>query len=111
MEKSLNRVELKGRVGQDARIIKTDNGGMVARFNLATNELIKGRDDKIREETAWHNIVAWNKKGMPDFSHIKRGTFIELEGKIKYSKYTTNSGEERNVTEIMAQKIIIPLEE
>lgn len=110
MEKSVNRVELKGRVGQDARILRIDNGGVSARFTLATNEVIKGKDDKFREETAWHNIVAWNRKGMPDFNHIKKGTFVEIEGKLKYSKFTTSSGEERYVTEIMAQKIIIPLE-
>ncbi len=108
MEKSLNRVELKGRVGQDARILKTDNGGIAARFTLATNELIKNRDESYREETTWHNIVAWSRKGMPDFQLIRKGTFIELEGKLRYVKYTASSGEEKNLTEIVAQKIIIP---
>ena len=108
MEKSLNRVELKGRIGQDARILKTDNGGMAARFTVATNELIKNRDDSYREEATWHNIVAWTRKGMPDFQLLRKGTFIELEGKIRYSKYTSATGEEKNITEIVAQKIIIP---
>ena len=108
MEKSLNRVELKGRIGQDARILKTDNGGMAARFTVATNELIKNRDDSYREETTWHNVVAWTRKGMPDFQLLRKGTFIELEGKLRYVKYTAATGEEKNITEIVAQKIIIP---
>lgn len=109
MDRSLNRVELKGRVGQDARILKVDNGGMAARFTLATNELIRNRDDTYREETTWHNIVAWSRKGMPDFSLIRKGTFLALEGKIRYVKYTSTSGEEKNLTEIVAQKIVIPM--
>ena len=111
MEKSVNRVELKGRVGQDARIIRLENGGMVARFTLATNELVKNRDESYREETTWHNVVAWSKKGMPDFAGIRKGTYLSLEGKLRYSKYTNANGEDKSVTEIVAQKIIIPLVE
>lgn len=108
MEKSLNRAELRGRIGHDAKILKTDNGGTVARFTLATNELVKHKDETYREEVTWHNIVAWSRKGMPDFHLLRKGTFIELEGKIRYIKYTSAAGEEKNITEIVAQKIIIP---
>ena len=111
MDRSLNRVELKGRVGHDAKILRVENGGAVARFTLATNELIKNRDGTYREETAWHNIAAWSRKGMPDFDKIRKGTFLALEGKIRYVKYTNAGGEEKSVTEIVAQKIIIPLVE
>ena len=38
MEKSLNRVELKGNVGQDPKIVKMEGGGSVVRFSLATHE-------------------------------------------------------------------------
>ena len=108
MEKSLNRAELRGRIGHDAKIIRTYNGGTAARFTLATNELIKNRDESYREEVTWHNIVAWSRKGMPDFQLLRKGTFIELEGKIRYVKYTSSAGEDKNITEIVAQKIIIP---
>ena len=111
MERSVNRVELKGRVGQDAKILKVENGGTAARFTLATNEIIKGRNDTLREETTWHNIVAWSRKGMPDFDKIRKGTFVAIEGKIRYVKYTAATGEEKSMTEILAQKIIIPLVE
>ena len=111
MDRSLNKVELRGRAGQDAKILKTENGVMAARFTLATNEIIKGRDENLREETTWHNVVAWSRKGMPDFEAIRKGTFLALEGKIRYVKYTTAAGEEKNITEIVAQKIIIPLVE
>ena len=111
MDKSINKVELRGRVGQDARILKTENGVMAARFTLATNEIIKGRDESLREETTWHNIVAWSSKNMPNFNTIKKGTFIELVGKIRYIKFKNSAGEERNLTEILALKIIVPLAE
>lgn len=109
MQKSLNKVELRGHAGQDPRITQTENGGVVIRFTLATNEVYKGKDDKYCEETIWHNIVAWSIKGMPDFATIKRGTYMEITGKIRYVKYKTPAGEERTVAEILALKIVIPL--
>ncbi len=111
MDKSLNKVELRGRIGQDARLLKVENGGTAARFTVATNEFIKGKDNTFREETTWHNVVAWDRKGMPDFALIKKGAYIVLEGKLRYVKYTNSQGEEKNITEIVAHKIIIPLVE
>lgn len=110
MEKSVNKVELKGRVGQEPKILKVDQG-VVIRFTLATNEVFKGKDNLFREETTWHNVVAWSRKGMPDFEKIRKGSFLEVMGRIKYVKYTDSAGMERTATEINASKIIIPLEE
>lgn len=109
MEKSLNRVELKGNVGQDPKIMRVENGGSVIRFSLATHETFKTKSGELKEETTWHNVVAWSVKGMPDFSRIKKGVFIELVGKIRYVKFTNQAGEEKTLTEILALKIIIPV--
>ncbi len=111
MQKSLNKVELRGHVGQDPRITRTGNGGVLIRFTLATNEIYKGKDDKYCEETIWHNVVAWGIRGMPDFACIKKGTYLELIGKIRYVKFKTQGGEEKNITEILALKMIVPVTE
>lgn len=111
MEKSMNKVELKGNVGQDPKVLTVENGGTVIRFSLATHETYKTKDGEWREETMWHNIVAWSSKHMPNFNTIKKGTFIELVGKIRYIKFKNSAGEDRNITEILALKIIVPLAE
>ena len=111
MEKSLNKVELKGNVGQEPKIVKLEGGATVVRFSLATHENYKNREGEWKEETVWHNIVAWSSKYMPDFNAIKKGMFVEVTGKLRYGKYTNPSGEERNITEIIALKIVVPLSE
>lgn len=111
MEKSLNKVELKGNVGQDPKIVKIENGGTVVRFSLATHEMYKTKSGEWKEETVWHNVVAWASKGMPDFEKIKKGTFVEIVGKIRYIKFTNQQGDEKFVTEILALKMVIPLAE
>ncbi len=111
MQKSLNRVELRGHVGHDPKVTKMENGGVLVRFNLATNEVYKDREGKYCENTVWHSVTAWSIKGMPDFEKIKKGVYLEVTGKIKYAKYTNKEGEEKNITEIVALKIIVPLAE
>lgn len=109
MEKSLNKVELKGNVGQDPKIMNVENGGTVIRFSLATHENYKNKEGEWKEETMWHNVVAWASKGMPDFATIKKGTFIELTGKIRYAKFKNQAGEDKTIAEILALKIVVPL--
>ena len=109
MEKSLNKVELRGHVGQDPKIITLDNGSQLTRFTLATNENYRTKSNEWKEETMWHNIAAWSSKSMPEFGKIKKGMFIELVGKIRYVKYKPKEGEDKVYTEIMAHKIVVPV--
>lgn len=111
MEKSVNKVELKGNVGQDPKIVNVEGGGIMAKFSLATHESYKTKSGEWKEETVWHTIVAWSGKSMPDFEKIRKGSFLEVTGKLRYARYRAQSGEERNITEIHAVRIVIPLEQ
>lgn len=101
MEKSVNRIELRGNVGQDARIVKVGEVS-VARFNMATNETFKDKSGNFREETTWHSIVAWSGKGMPDFTLIKKGVCVSVSGRLRVNKYVNGQGEERQFYEVLA---------
>lgn len=99
----MNRIELKGNVG-NIRI--TDVGdSKVARFSLATNFIYKGRDGDAVVETTWHNIVAWDGRGMPDLTKIGKGTPLYVCGRLRSSKYTAADGSERTSYEVVANKI------
>lgn len=107
MERTLNKVEIKGNVGAEPKIATLESGVKVVRFSVATHEAFKGKDGQYKEETTWHNVIAWSAKSMPDFQLIKRGSFVELTGKLKYSKYKAKTGEDKYVTEIVALKMSI----
>lgn len=103
----MNKVILKGNVGIDPKPILTEAGTKGVRFTMATTELIRKRDSEIKEEVTWHNIVAWNSKILfPD--RIKKGAYIEVTGKLRYSKFRGQDGTDRYFTEIVAQNITIP---
>jgi len=110
MEKSINRVELKGNVGFDPKITSLDDGVQVMRLSLATSETFKNRKGELQEETVWHSVVAFTGKNMPDFSQIKKGSVLSVVGRIKPVQYQTKTGIERQTYEIVAAAIkqIVP---
>ena len=106
MDRSFNRIELRGNAGQDARIMRVGDN-TVARFNIATNETYKDRSGNLKEETTWHSVTAWNGKGMPDFSRILKGTCIHVIGRLRQNRYTSADGEEKVFYEVLATRVEI----
>ena len=100
---SVNKVFLLGRVGKPVEVRDTDKG-KVATFTLATSESYKDRDGNKKENTEWHNIVAW--KGTAEIAEkfVQKGSQIYLEGKIRTRSWEKD-GEKRYVTEIIADNI------
>ena len=102
----INRIELQGQVGHDARITKVGDT-TVARFSLATTEIYRDRDGLTRAETTWHSVTAWQGKSMPDFSSITKGCTVHVVGRLRQSRYTTVDGEEKSFYEVLARSIDI----
>ncbi len=104
----MNKVFLKGNVGQDPRITTFKDGGKVAQFTLATTERgFKTKDGReIPDETQWHNIVV-KRTGLAGVceQYVKKGTPLLVEGKIQTRSYQDNAGQTRYVTEIVVEEM------
>lgn len=104
----MNKVFLKGNVGQDPRITNFENGGKVAQFTLATTERgFKTRDGKdIPEQTFWHNIVV-KQTGLSGVceQYVKKGTPLLIVGKIQNREWTDQSGAKHYITEIVVDEM------
>lgn len=104
----MNKVFLKGNVGQDPTITDFQNGGKVAQFTLATTERgFTTRDGKeIPETTDWHNIVV-KQSGLAGVcqQYVKKGTPLLIVGKIRTRKYQDNAGQDRYITEIIVEEM------
>jgi single-strand DNA-binding protein len=98
----INKVTLIGNLGNDPEIRRLENGTMVGRFSLATNESYKDKDGNFQTTTEWHNVIVWRDLAEKAEKSLKKGTMCYVEGKIKYRKYTGTDGVERNVTDIEA---------
>lgn len=103
----MNKVILRGNVGQDPKITTFEQGGKVAQFTLATTEKgFKTRDGKdVPEETTWHNIVV-KRTGLAGVCEqfVKKGTPLLIEGKIKTRSYESD-GVTKFITEIVVDEM------
>lgn len=101
---SINTVTLIGRVGKDAET-RTVGQSKKASFSLCTGSKRKSNDGKEYDDTMWHNIVTW--KYLADFAekYVRKGTQLAVIGKLAYRKYTDSNGVERQMTEIVADRI------
>ena len=105
---SLNKVMLIGNVGRDPEVRYLDgNSGnaKVATFTLATTERYRDRNGETRENTEWHNIVAWRGNADVAGRFIRKGTQLFIEGRIRTRSWDDQTGNKRYTTEIIVDNL------
>ncbi len=103
----VNKVTLIGHLGADPEIRHLESGVMVARLSVATNENYKDKDGNWQKTTDWHNVVVWRDLADRAEKQLKKGSFVYVEGKISYRKYTDKDNQERYATDIVANNFRI----
>ena len=102
---------LIGNVGRDPNVRYLDGnsgggpGSKVATFTLATTERYRARSRETRENTEWHNIVAWRNSADLAEKFIHKGTMIYVEGRLRTRQYTDQAGVQKYTTEVVADNI------
>lgn len=99
----LNRVELRGRVVL-VKILSVGDGRL-ARFSLATSECHRSHEGELTESVTWHNVVAYESPLSLPLDDIRKGAFVQVEGRIRVTRYTDCSGAERAFHEILAGRV------
>ncbi len=109
---SLNKVMLIGNVGKDPEVRYLENNPQnpganpkMARFPLATSERYRDRNGELREDTEWHNIIAWRNSADVIERFVRKGTQVYIEGRLRTRKYTDSDGKDRYTTEIVVENI------
>jgi single-strand DNA-binding protein len=102
---NLNRVQLIGHLGADPELRYTGQGQPVANFNLATNSTWKDRNGEQQSNTNWARIVAWDKKAEMCREHLKKGSYVYIEGRLQTRSWEDREGTKRYITEVVATTI------
>ncbi|KAM8973706.1 single-stranded DNA-binding protein, mitochondrial [Pelodytes ibericus] len=114
LERSLNKVQLLGRVGQDPVMRQGEGKNPVTIFSLATNELWRSGESEvyqtagdINQKTTWHRISVF-RPGLRDvaYQNVRKGARLYIEGKIDYGEYTDKNNVRRQATTVIADNII-----
>ncbi len=99
---------LIGNVGRDPEVRYLDGtsgNAKVATFTLATTERYRDRNGETRENTEWHNIVAWRNTADVIERFVKKGTQLYVEGRIRTRSWDDQTGNKRYTTEIIADTV------
>ena len=102
-----NHVQLIGNLGEDPKVTTLESGKKVARFSLATNEYYKNEKGEKVQNTEWHTIVAWGKTAEIIENYAGKGKEIGVVGKLKNRTYTMDDGNQRYITEVEANEILL----
>ena len=99
---NMNTATIIGRAGQDAEIKYFESGKVKTTFSLAVNRF----DSKTKTEIPdWFNIEVWDKQAEFAGEYVKKGRQVAVDGRISISKWTDQTGEERERFLIVANQI------
>lgn len=101
----INKVTLIGNLGKDPEIRHLESGTMVGKFSLATNESYKDKSGEWQTQTEWHDIVVWRGLAERAERDLKKGSLCYVEGKLTHRKYQDKDGNDRYITEVVANNI------
>lgn len=107
MSRTLNRVQLIGRLGADPQMKYTSSGTPVTTFSVATNRQWQDKDGNPREEADWHNVVAWDKLAQTCGEFLGKGRLVYIEGRLQTRSWEGNDGQTRYKTEVIASDMLM----
>jgi single-strand DNA-binding protein len=117
-ERSLNLIQLIGRVGQDPRVggmqlnkektEENEKNRRVVIFSVATNEY-QGVDPNgvTKNRVDWHRVAVFSPRIQENVErYLRQGDRVYVSGRLHYNLFRDKAGEERYVTSILADDIV-----
>ena len=99
----LNHIVLMGRLTADPELKRTPNNVAVTTFTLAVERDFKTQDGS--KETDFFSIVAWRNTAEFVSKYFSKGRMAAVEGRLQTRKYQDKDGNNRTVTEILADNV------
>ena len=108
-ERSLNRIQLIGRVGADPKLGGSERHKVVT-FNLATNEYAgtNTTSGDVKQRVDWHRIAIFQPRLLDNAEkYIRQGDRLYIQGRLHHNNIRDkDTGQDRYVTSIIADDMI-----
>ena len=99
----INRIVLVGRMVADPELRYTPSGVAVAKFCLAVGRTFANAQGE--RETDFIDIVAWRQSAQFAADYLRKGRLVAVEGRLQVRSYTTQDGQRRKATEVVADSV------
>lgn len=106
----MNNVVLIGRVAKDIDLKFLPTGVAVARLTLAVDKELYGDKkqeaiDQGKPTADFINVSVFSKSAESCANYLEKGSMCAVNGRISTGSYTTQSGEKRYTTEVIANRV------
>lgn len=100
----LNKVLLIGNTGKDPEFTVTQTGRKRATLSLATTRRYRDANGEQKEQTDWHNLVAWGKTAdVIESLGVHKGMPLFVEGSLSYRSWNDQNGQKRYATDVVIE--------
>ncbi len=104
---NLNRAQIIGNLTRDPESRSTPTGQTVCSFSIATTYSYKDATGQKVEKPEYHSIVAWGKLAEICTQYLAKGRKVYAEGRLQTREWTSQDGQKRTRTEIVAENVIL----
>lgn len=99
---TFQQVIVIGNVGQDPEVRYSQAGLCFCNLSIATSESWKDKQSgEKKERTEWHKVVISGKLAEIAGEYVKKGSKIQVVGKMQTRKWTDQSGQDKYTTEVV----------
>ena len=104
MARTINKVELLGRVGTDPEMQYTPGGTPVTKLRLATDRYHREGENG----TDWHDVTCWAGLAEAVNQYVGKGQRIYVAGRLVQNSWESDDGQRRHRTEVHASRGGLP---
>lgn len=103
---SINRVTVTGNLTRDVELRTTAGGTSVANIGIAVNDRRKNAQTGEWEDVPnFFNVVVFGARGEALARHLRKGSKVAVEGKLRYRSWEAQDGSKRSAVEIVADDV------
>lgn len=102
---NLNKVFLIGNLTRDPELRTTPSGQPVATFGIATNRMYTDNTGTKKQQTEFHNIVAWGRLAEIATQYLSKGKMVLIEGRLTTRSWQGQDGAKKSRTEIITERM------
>jgi len=96
-----NRISIIGNLGKNPSLSLTRDDKKICRFTVAVNERLGSR-----ETTEWFQIVVFDKNAELCQQYLRKGSLVDVEGRMETRTITSENGETRQFVNVVAKEVV-----
>lgn len=102
---SYNKVLLIGNLTANPQLKYNQNGLAVTTFTLAVNNKFQTKEQGIKEEVGFFDIVVFGKQAETCNSYLSKGRTVFVEGRLSMNVWEDQTGQKRKKINIVASRV------